>query len=253
MIDLNNNDLENIKNAVLGEFYCFDTVKSTNSEALNRPFAPDKSLFLAQNQTDGRGRMGKKWEASEGGIYMTVLLKPEKIGEDISALTLAIGLAVSRAIPNSRIKWPNDIILGDKKVAGILLETKIIGKSGMIAVGIGINANNADFSEELLGKATSISLFTGKIQNKSELIIRVYKEFLKVYSEFMRGFDRIKAEYVKRCITLNREITVIINSECRKMYAAGIGENGELLAEENGEIKTINFGEVSVRGILGYI
>ena len=245
-------DREKIKNTVLGGFFYYDELNSTNTEALMSGAAPDKSLFLTKMQTHGKGRNGRIWEASSGGIYMTILLKPKEITEDISALTLAIGLAVSRAIPKSAIKWPNDIILGNKKTAGILLESKITGKTGVIAIGVGINANNTEFSEEVLEKATSIRLFSGEKQNEAELIIKVYNEVIEVLKEFSQGFDKIKDEYVKKCITLNREIVVIKDGQNQKMFAVGIGDKGELLAEKDGKVEAINFGEVSVRGLLGY-
>ncbi|MBR4173349.1 MAG: biotin--[Clostridia bacterium] len=250
---MNKIDLDRIKKAVLGELYFFETVKSTNLEALKTLEAPDKSLFLAENQTAGRGSKGRSWLAGYGGIYMTVLVRPKKIGADFSALTLAAGLAVARAIPKMQIKWPNDIIAGGKKVAGILVETKIFGKNAIAAVGIGINANNTDFPEELREKATSIAQVTGETQDTAELVIRVYNEFLAVYERFSKGFSEIRAEYLQKCVTVNREIEVIKNGKSRKMFAVGIGDSGELLAEYDGKTERINFGDVSVRGILGYI
>ena len=252
MIKVDKNDYEKIKNAVLGDFFYYDELDSTNDEALKCGDAPPKSLFLTKNQTNGRGRKGRTWEASKGGIYMTVLLKPKEITEDVSAMTLAVGLAVSRIIPKSLIKWPNDIILGSKKVAGILIETKITGKTGVIAIGVGINANNTEFSEELSEKATSIRLFSGIKQNETELIIRIYNEIIAVLDEFSQGFYKIRDEYSEKCVTINREITVIKNGKNKKMYAVGIGDKGELLAEADGKIEAINFGEVSVRGLVGY-
>ena len=248
MIDL---DSEKIKRAVRGDLLYYETLDSTNKEALRHFEAPDKSLFLTKNQTAGRGRMGRRWEASAGGIYMTVLLKPQEV-KDISALTLVTGLAVAEVIQDAQIKWPNDIILNGKKVAGILLETKITGKNGVIAVGIGINANNTEFSEEISDKATSIFLQTGKRQDETALVIGVYEKLLEIYERFLKGFDNIREEYVKKCIMLNREITVITDSGSRRMFAVGIGKNGELIAEADGKQEAINFGDVSVRGILGY-
>lgn len=252
VIALNKNDLKRIESAVSGQFFHYESVASTNTEALSHTEAPDGSLFIAENQTAGKGRLGRRWEASEGGIYMTILLKPDEIGEDFSALTLATGLAAARAIPKSQIKWTNDIVLDGKKAAGILLETKIIGKKAVLAAGIGINANNVRFSEEIREKATSIFLYSGKRQNEAELIINVYNEFFNVYEEFKKGFDKIKAEYAEKCVTLNREIVVLRNNEEKRMYAVGIGARGELLAEADGKTERINFGEVSVRGIPGY-
>lgn len=244
--------LEKIKKKVLGDFFCYNTVKSTNLEALNCAEAPDKSLFVAKHQTEGRGRNGRSWEDTDGGIFMTILLKPEKPLNSLPALTLATGLAVSRKIENSQIKWPNDIISDGKKVAGILFETRTVGNSIVIAVGIGINANNTEFSEELKEKATSIACVTGRKVEETELIAAVYTEFLRVYEQFSGGFDTIRGEYARKCVTLNREIEVITDNRKRRMFAVGIGDSGELLAEENGKIEAISFGDVSVRGILGY-
>lgn len=246
-------DLEKIRKNILGELYYFESVGSTNREALENGNAPNFSLFIAENQTDGRGRLGRSWEASEGGIYMTVLIKPDRLSADIPLLTLMAGLCVSRIIPKSRIKWPNDIILDGKKVAGILAETRISGKSAVIAVGIGINANNTAFSENLAEKATSIYLFSGKKQDKAELITGVYNELIELYKDFDKGFSALYGEYREKCITLNHEIAVINDGTECIMTAKDIGENGELIAEADGKTERIAFGEVSVRGFLGYV
>ena len=246
-------DLEKIRSAVCGELYYYDSIDSTNSEALRHGNAADMSLFLAGEQTAGRGRKGRSWQAYKGGIYMTVLLKPDSISGGISALTLMAGLAAARMIPGSRIKWPNDIILGSKKAAGILTESKISGNSGVIAVGIGINANNTGFSEELAEKATSIYLFSGEKQDETEIVTGIYKELLRLYKDFNKGFSKLLDGYREKCITLNREIKVVKDGKECVMKAIDIGENGELIAEENGKIHRIAFGEVSVRGLLGYL
>ncbi|MCR4693550.1 MAG: biotin--[acetyl-CoA-carboxylase] ligase [Firmicutes bacterium] len=249
---MNKKDLDRIRTYVEGDFFYYDSVGSTNTEAMRHTDAKDKSLFIAEKQTNGRGRKNRSWEASSGGIYMTILLKPEKISGDISALTLAAGLAAARAIPDAMIKWPNDIILGEKKVAGILTETRIFGESCVIAVGIGINANNKAFSEDLEDKATSIYLYSGNVQDKASLISKVYCEFLELYEDFKSGFSKIREEYSKKCITLNREIMVISDGKERVMYASSINEKGELLVVSDGKTEVINSGEVSVRGLLGY-
>ena len=253
MINLNRNDLDRIKGNIFGDLFFYESVGSTNAEALSNADAADKSLFLAKSQTAGRGRMGRSWEGGDGGIFMTILLKPEKISADISIITLMAGLAISRAVPEAFIKWPNDIVLGDKKAAGILTETRIYGEKGIIAVGIGINANNSEFSEEIEKKATSLYLYTGKKQDAAELIISVYGEFMRLYEDFDDGFSKIREEYCSKCITLNREIVIEKNMEKYVMTAKDITNNGELVAEAGGKRELINFGEVSVRGLLGYI
>ena len=245
--------MEKIRKNIRGELYYFDSVGSTNTEALKCDSAADFSLFLTENQTEGRGRQGRSWKASEGGIYMTVLIKPDRISENIPALTLMAGLCVARVIPESWIKWPNDIVLGDKKVAGILTESKIVGKSGNIAVGIGINANNTYFCGDLAEKATSIYLFSGKKQSETELVTGVYNGLLRLYKNFDKGFSSFSDEYRERCITLNREIVVMKDGKECVMTAKDIGNNGELIAESGGKTERIAFGEVSVRGLLGYV
>ena len=249
---MNKTDLDRIKTLTKGDFFYYDSVGSTNTEALNHKDARDKSLFIAKDQTEGRGRKNRSWKASEGGIYMTILLKPEKFSKGMSWLTLAAGLAASRVISGSLIKWPNDIVLGDKKVAGILTETRIFKEKCTIAVGIGINANNREFSSDLKDKATSIYLYSGGKQDKARIISEVYCEFLKLYEDFESGFSKIREEYSKKCITLNREIIVIRDGREHIMYAKDINEAGELLAVCDGKTEVINFGEVSVRGLLGY-
>lgn len=253
VMDLDRNIIEKIRKNVLGELFFFESVGSTNSEALKNPEAGDKSLFIAEDQTAGRGREDRRWEASEGGIYMTVFLKPERITENMPALTLAAGLAVSRVIENSMIKWPNDIILGNKKVAGILTEARSDENGAIIAVGIGINANNKAFSKELEDKAISIYIHTGKACDAADVIIGVYREFLGIYADFDSGFSKIADEYRKKCITVNREIKILRNGTERIMKATGISDKGELLAEADGKKEAISFGEVSVRGLLGYL
>ena len=250
---MNKRDLDIIEAVTQGDFFCYDSIGSTNTEALSHTEAKDKSLFIAKNQTEGRGRRGRGWEASDGGIYMTVLLKPEKVSEDISSLTLGAGLAVARSIPGAVIKWPNDIILGDKKVSGILVETRIIKERCSIAVGIGINANNTEFCQELKEKATSVYLYSGEKQNMAGLISKVYLEFLKIYEDFKSGFSKIREEYCKKCVTLNREIVIIRDGREYIMFAKEINARGELLAVCDGKTEVINSGEVSVRGLLGYV
>lgn len=246
-------DFDRIRAHVKGDFFYYDSIGSTNSEALSHVEAKDKSLFASKNQTKGRGRQNRSWESSSGGIYMTILLKPEYISEDVSSLTLAAGLAVARVIKGALIKWPNDVILGDKKAAGILTETRILKDGFVIAVGIGINANNTEFCKELENKATSVYLYSGKKQDIVSIISGVYSEFLKIYEDFNGGFFKIREEYIKKCITLNREIAVIRNGKECVMYAKDINERGEILALYDGKTEVINSGEVSVRGILGYV
>ncbi len=243
------------KISVPGKVYYKETTESTNLDAKLAENAPDKSVFLADIQTNGRGRLGREWSSPKGcGIWMSILLKPQGDISDISQLTLIAGLAVSRVIKGTVIKWPNDVLMSNKKVAGILTEMSAEGgKIKHLIVGIGINVNNKNFPEELNDKATSIYIETGKISDREKLICDITKEFFIMYDEFLQnGFCVFKEEYTDKCTTLNKEVYLINNEEKRIAKAVGITDKGELIIESNGKEEIINSCEVSVRGLLGY-
>lgn len=251
----NSKNLNPDKISVPGKVYYKEITESTNLDAKLAENAPDKSIFIADMQTNGRGRLGRDWSSPKGcGIWMSILLKPQGDIDDISQLTLIAGLAVSRAIEGTTIKWPNDVLMSDKKVAGILTEATLeSGKVKHIVVGIGINVNNKDFPEELRDKATSIYMKTGNTANRESLICDITKEFFVMYDEFSKyGFSIFKAEYTGKCVTLNKEVYIVNNEIKRIANAVAITEKGELVVELNGKQEIINSCEVSVRGLLGY-
>lgn len=248
-------DIELLQKNISGEVYYKEVTGSTNMDAKQTQEAPDKSLFLSDMQTDGRGRMGRSWASQGGeGILMSIHLIPEISIQNIPQITLIAGLAVSRVIESSFIKWPNDVLIDDKKVCGILTESTIEANGKIrVIVGIGINVNNQDFPDDLKDKATSIFLLTKEKSNREDIIIRVYNEFVALYESFAaNGFSVFMDEYRKKCITLGREVIIIENEKSFIAKAVDIAENGELLIENNGKIQCINSREVSVRGLLGY-
>ncbi len=250
----NNFDINKIRRKIKGEVFFFETTPSTNLEAKLLENVPSKSVFLAEEQTKGRGRLGRSWDSAKGsGIYMTIYLEPEIQSDDIAKLTLLAGLAVARVIKKSTIKWPNDIILKSKKVSGILCELVTKPDKNAVLVGIGINANNKEFSLDLKDKATSLFLETGKKQDRTKLVIDVVKEFFKLYDKFLKkGISVFMKEYRKKCSTLGKNVIVEENGTKTKAMAVDVTDAGELLILVNGEEKKISFGEVSVRGLLGY-
>ncbi len=252
------NNISNLnpdKITVPGKVYYKEITESTNIDAKQAENAPDKSIFLADMQTNGRGRLGREWSSPKGcGIWMSILLKPENEISDVSQLTLIAGLAVSRVINGTVIKWPNDVLMSNKKVAGILTEATLEGgRINHIIVGIGINVNNEDFPEELCDKATSIYIETGKVSDREKLILDITKEFFSIYDEFLQnGFSIFKEEYIDKCVTLNKDVYLVNNDDKRIAKAVGITDKGELIVETNGKEEDINSCEVSVRGLLGY-
>lgn len=251
-----------IKNGLNTKFigqnvFVYSETDSTNNRAKAEHTAPDGSLFIAEIQNHGKGRLGRGWEAPSGvGIWMSLLLKPELSPSDITQITLIAGLAVCRGLGyNAKIKWPNDIVIGSKKVCGILAEMSAeINMVNFVVCGIGINVNIPSFDGELANKATSILIETGEKHNRAQIVQRVLTEFEILYTDFLQnGLKNILSEYKNLCVTLNREVQVVYKHETITATAVDIDENGSLVIEKNGERITVNSGEVSVRGIYGYI
>lgn len=235
----------------------FDKINSTNEAAKSEHSSPDGTVFISEIQTAGKGRLGRSWSSPRGtGIWMSVLLKPDIPLADVSQLTLITGIALCRAIGGeAKIKWPNDIVIGTKKVCGILTEMSAeTDRINYIVCGIGINVNTQEFPDELADKATSILIETGSETDRCSLIAKVMNELEPLYEEFIEhGFSSVADEYKKNCITLGREVKVIYRGKEIFGKAADIDDNGSLIAETSDGIITVNSGEVSVRGIYGYI
>lgn len=240
---------------VPGKVYYYESVDSTNAACKREEDVADRSLFISDTQTGGRGRLGRKWSSPKGcSVFMSICLQPDIAVEKVSQLTLVAGMAVCRAIRASRIKWPNDVLIGDKKVCGILTEmTAEMDRVNRVVVGIGINVNNEAFTVDLVEKATSIYRETGKRYSRNKLICGILEEFWALYDKFLKkGFSALKREYSLKCITTGRQVVIIKNGKEFEAYAADVDENGGLIIEHNGRRETVTSGEVSVRGLLGY-
>ena len=234
-----------------------DEVLSTNDEAKKNSDMPDGTLFIADLQTAGKGRLGRSWVSPRGtGIWMSLLLKPDIPLSDISQLTLVAGISVSRAIgEKTLIKWPNDIVIGTKKVCGILTEMSAeTDRINYVVCGIGINVNTLDFPEELTDKASSILIETGKETDRCLLIAKIMNEFEPLYIKFIKeGFLPFRDDYKKQCITIGRAVNVSYHGRELCGRAVDIDNNGGLVIDTGSKTVTITSGEVSVRGIYGYI
>ncbi len=259
---------EEIKNGLdtklIGQNVCYYTeVDSTNNAAKRENAMPDGSLFIAEIQTGGRGRRGNTWVSPKGsGIWMSLLLKPDISPENISEVTLIAGLAVCRGVNTilpdtmrSKIKWPNDVVMNGKKICGILTELSAeIDAVNYIVTGIGINVNTPCFGGTLSQKATSLLIETGKTQKRTPLVQAVLQEFEILYTAYLRdGFSAIAAEYKENCVTLGKTVKITKGTDSFTAQALDVGANGQLIVEKDGNKIIVNSGEVSVRGIYGYI
>lgn len=251
-----------LNTSLLGKsIVCLEEVDSTNEEAKRQKDLPDGTLFIAEVQTAGKGRSGRAWTAKRGdNIFMSLLLKPNINMNDISQVTLVAGMGVCRALReavgvDARIKWPNDIVCGGKKICGILTEmTAEINRVEYLVCGIGINVNQESFSGELDEKATSVFMLTGQKAERAPLVRAALENIEKYYSLFLReGFSALRADYRAMCVTLGRQVRVVRGGEGQTAFASDISERGELLVERDGRTFAVASGEVSVRGIYGYI
>ena len=247
------------------EVYYFDQIDSTNTRAkqLGEKGAPHGTLVIAEEQSAGRGRRGRAWKSPGGSsIYMSMLLRPEIPPTKAPMLTLVMGVSTAEGLReytglDIQIKWPNDIILKGKKLAGILTEMSTeIDCVNYIVIGTGINVNVTRLPKELAEKATSLRMETGQIMRRSEIIASIMKRFEKNYGLFMENGDLrpLQKKYNNLLLTREKEVRIISGKEAYLAYALGINENGELMVRESdGTMKAISGGEISVRGICGYV
>lgn len=248
--------------------YYFDETGSTNIDA--KRYAEDGAVHgtvvVADMQTTGRGRRGRMWQSPSGSaIYMTILLKPDFPPDKASMLTLVMALGVAEAITevtgmDAGIKWPNDIVVNKKKVCGILTEMNAEQDYiQYVVIGVGINVNNAspeEFPEEIRKTATSLRIESGKQLGRAALIERVLFHFEQNYDTYVRKLDlsELMEAYDRHLLNLNAEVKVLDPQGEFTGIARGINESGELLVErENGEVVQVYAGEVSVRGLYGYV
>lgn len=249
---------------------CFyDSIGSTNVQA--KRMAEEGSLHgtlvVADMQTAGRGRRGRGWESPAGtNIYFTLLLKPDIPTEMAPMLTLVMAMAVAKGIGKTvemesppGIKWPNDIVMDGKKICGILTEMSMSVEQDSISyvvIGVGINVKKQDFPPELVDKATSLCEACGQDISRSELLCHIMESFEKLYEEFVAAGDLsgLRESYDALLINKDKEVCVLDPAGEYRGIARGIDEKGQLLVElTDGCVRAVYAGEVSVRGIYGYV
>lgn len=247
------------------EIRYFSVIDSTNQYAkrIAEEGAPDGTLVIADEQTAGKGRSGRHWVTPPGeAASFTLVLRPNLAPEKISMVTLVMGLAVANAVRRlygleAGIKWPNDVVVNGKKLCGILTEMSAeIGEVHYIVIGAGINANLTFFPEEIRSTAASLKLELGKDVNRAELIATVMEEFERLYSLFEEhgSLEDLRDEYNNICVNRDRPVRVLDPKGEYTGTARGIDDKGILRVEmEDGTIREVGSGEVSVRGIYGYV
>lgn len=245
----------------------YDCIDSTNVRAgeLAAESHAHGHVIVADTQTAGKGRRGRSWESPAGkNIYFSLILKPDFAPDKAPMLTLVMAMAVLGALEtvisgniNLGIKWPNDIVLNGKKICGILTEMSLEkNRIGHVVIGVGINVKEQDFPEELVDKATSLEAECGQEFSRSLILQEILRVFEEEYERFLETEDlsEIVERYNAGLINRGREVRVLDPQGEYTGIARGIDEKGELIVElPDGKLTNVYAGEVSVRGIYGYV
>lgn len=243
----------------------FPTIDSTNTLCKKKGEEGEAEglLVVADEQTGGKGRRGRSWNTPPGSaIAMSLLLRPQVRPERIAMVTLVAGMALAKVCRelyhlDAEIKWPNDVVIGGKKLSGTLTEMSAqMSMVNYIVVGTGINVNMDSFPEELSRTATSLYLETGKKQSRAQLLAALLHAFEEYYERFLQTEDLslLREEYNDMLVSTGKTVRVLDPAGEYEGRARGINELGELLVEmKDGTIKNVYAGEVSVRGVYGYV
>ncbi len=240
---------------------------STNLEAVrNAESLPHGAVIVADCQTKGVGRRGRKWRSPAGqNLYFSVSLKPNFSPNKASMLTLVMAVAVARSIAKVceaqgsrvQIKWPNDIVVNGKKVCGILTQMELSGTDiKQVIIGVGINVNQEVFEGDDLAYASSLKRETAKSYDRGTVLQDVLCEFALLYETFEKELNLsfLKEEYEDLLVNRLKEVRVLDAKGEYEAVAIGINEIGELTVQKkDGAIETVYAGEVSVRGLYGYV
>lgn len=236
----------------------FSRISSTNEYAMDMGMkgAREGFLVIAESQDKGKGRRGRSWESKrDAGLYFSTIARPVDIPVHmVPRLTLGVGVAVCMAIESichvsPGIKWPNDILLNNKKICGILLEMESIGdKVNFVIIGAGINVNHVrgDFPEDIKDTASSLRIFLKHPVSREKLLCRILENLERCYAAFIDNrFEDILDMWRSRSVTLGNDIkinTFAGDIVCGK--AVDIASDGSLKVEKNGVMITVNSGEI---------
>lgn len=240
------------------------TVGSTNSYAKKMADQiKNGALVISDEQTGGRGRLGRNWVSPPAtGIWMSLILMPDIAPYEASKITQIAAAAVTKALALTTgmefaIKWPNDILLNGKKVCGILTEMSAeLNSINYLIVGIGINVNMDVFPDEIKEIATSLRIESGKQHRRHAIVAEILKQFEALYKDFLTTKSMEKALVICRLksAVLGKNVRIIKKNQTMEAKAIDISSDGELIIEKSdGQQERIFSGEVSVRGLDGYI
>jgi BirA family biotin operon repressor/biotin-[acetyl-CoA-carboxylase] ligase len=248
------------KTTVIGrDIRAFEETTSTNdvAEKLARDGVKEGVVVFAESQTKGRGRLGRKWiSPARKGLWFSILLRPDLRPQEATQLTVASATALRRAIQletglKTQIKWPNDILIGGKKTAGILTELSAEPdrvRHVIVGIGVDVNLTANEFSAELRKTATSLKIETGKTFLRAELAAAILRELDADYSRVCEGkFAEITDEWQEHSATIGRDVTVHVGDRKMRGHAESLDDDGALLLRtEHGRLEPVTGGDVTL-------
>lgn len=250
-----------------GSLLCLDVIDSTNTECKRQAMAGavEGLVVTAEEQTGGRGRRGRSFQSPRGkGLYLSALLRPRLEPAQVANFTAWVAVAVCDGIQAAcglrpQIKWTNDIILNGKKLVGILTELGLVSESNdldYLVTGIGVNVNQSagDFDPEIRDMDTSLALALGRPVRRSELAVQIIRALDRAYAGFPQNQGEYLEKYRADCITIGRQVQVITPISRREGFAVAVDDGFDLLVQfPDGTEEAFSSGEVSVRGMYGYV
>ena len=237
----------------------YESVTSTNLilQEMAAQGAPEGTVIFADSQSGGMGRLGRSFHSPAGaGIYMSVLLRPMRKAEELMHLTCAVAVAVHKAIETAAglqvgIKWVNDLIYQDRKLAGILTKLKVDQNTGLVdwaIVGIGINCSPAAFPPELENIVTSLENIAGKTIDRDALAAELVRRLEEMRQTLFADKARVMAYYRKHCAVMGEKVWLIRGDDRTGATVLDVDENGGLVVKgEDGAVRIVNSGEISLR------
>ena len=235
--------------------HAFESTASTMDVAhrLARGGSPEGTLVVAETQTEGRGRAGRSWVSPRGqGLYLSLILQPSVVAAQTHQMTLLAAVAAARAIEQTThlkpaIRWPNDLLLGDRKVGGLLTESRMErGSVSYVVVGLGLNVNAA--RAELPAVATSLSVASHRKIDRLAVLRVLLQTWERWYDRWRaQGFDPVHRAFVERCITLHHTVRIERQGQARIGQAIRLDEDGSLIVRwESGLEEPVHAGDVEL-------
>ncbi len=237
----------------------FQETTSTNDiiERLARDGVPEGAVVFAESQTKGRGRLGRKWVSPSGqGLWFSLLLRPPWPPAQVTQITITTAVSLSRAVSRvtgvyPEIKWPNDLMHDGRKFAGILTELSAepeMVRHVVVGIGMDVNVDSGEFPDDVRQLATSLRAVTGRAVDRAQLATQILRELDADYQRLLQGrFDEISSEWMERCRTIGREVTISMGDRRLVGRAEALDIDGALLVRsEHGRLERVVGGDVRV-------